>query len=447
MEKQTISALETILNWKHRFSILLCLSLPIALLHAQKLPDVRVEQKAVTEENLFIEANRARILGDYDKAEAKLNVLLSRYGKKAVFYYELARTYEEVGNAKKAIETNQLAIKAEPNNEHYWEYDARMNIDLENDENVIIAYTKLSELFPNRYHYLENIAFHQLRSDNPQAALKTLNKLERRAGVNFETTRQKHLIYDELGDHKLAASELDAFLNAFPTDSRMATIAASYALNNNDEKKAISYYEAILQHDPNHAIAKGALLQLAKGNTSSKSDQLKAYIENRTISLDDKIMQLIPILVDFQDGKSAFTIEEIEGLASNLTTQYGKSDKTSALQGDIYSMQNKLPEAATAYIHSIEFNDGNYLVWEQLLYVLSDLKDGKRLKSFADDAMDLYPNKSLPPAFLALGFAFENRFDQATDYIKQARIVSGKNKNLVAKIEHIEGLIQQLKSQ
>ena len=446
MEKRTTSTLEIIHNWRHRSFLLLLLTCITLSVSAQKLPDVRVEQAVVAEESLFIEANRERILGNFDVAEAKLKALIKNYGKKAVYFYELAQVYENIGELAKAQETNLDALKLEPDNEWYWQYQASVSVALEDNEEAIRAFSRLSELFPERNYYLENIAFHHLRNDDVKSALSTLILLENRIGVNYETTRQKHLIYDEMGNKEAAAKELDAYLKNYPKDIRVAHTAAAYALQQDDKKRAEEYYNAILKFDDEDPIARGALLKLnRKGST--KYDQLTAFIEDRNINLDDKIVQMIPVLMDYQSAQSDFSIDQLQSMASSLITQYGESDKTLALLGDIYSVQNMLPDAATQYIKSIEFNDGNYLVWEQLLYVLADIKDADRLSKYAEEAMDLYPNKSLPPAFYGLSYALKNKMSQADKYLTQAKMVSGNNTELKQEVESIERLIDQLRDQ
>ncbi len=413
---------------------------------AQKLPDVRVEQSAVNEENLFIEANRERLMGNYDDAESKLNQLLKEYGNKAVFHYEMGRVYQEIGEMQKALEEIKTAIELESDNEWYWQYQANLAEEMELEEDVIAAYSALSQLFPKKHYYLENIAFHQLRNNDPLGALKTLTALEKKAGRNFETTRQKHLIFDEMGDIKAATSELEAYIQNYPQDQRMILIAASYSYNNGDNKKAIGYYEKLLELDPDNSQAKSALLKLNSNNVEH-GHELTSFINNSENSLDDKILLLIPALSDFQTGTSTIPIEQIETYANTIIEQHGESDKTLALLGDIYSLQNKLTESVTQYMKSIKFNDGNYMVWEQLLYVLTDMDDQKRLKTYAEEAMDIYPNKSLPYAFYAYSVALENDFDTANSLIKRARIISGKNARLAIEIDRLALRIEKLKGQ
>jgi tetratricopeptide (TPR) repeat protein len=415
-------------------------------LHAQKLPDVRVDQEVVTEEATFIEANRARLLGNFDDAETKLKGLIDKNGKKAVYYYELARIYQEIGEFPKAMSELSTALEIEPDNEWYWQYQANLAEEMEDQELVIQAYEALVKLFPDRHYYLENIAFHQLQNEDPKAALETLSKLEKLAGINYETTRQKHLIYSELGNIDGAASELKKFINTYPNDKRMLMIAAAYAYKNDDIELATIYYEKILLLDPDDVSAKSALFKLNKGLATS-NDKLTAFIEDATIGLDDKLFQLIAILTNFQDGNTDISGDQLEELAKTMIDLHGKNEKTLALQADIYSVQNKLDLAADYYIQSISINDENYIVWNQLLYILADLKDVNRLTEYSQEAMDIFPNQPAPLALFALSKAMAHDMNSANQSIKRARIICGKNSEMIAEIEAIEHRIDQLKGQ
>lgn len=436
------------INKLHKITCATCafVFLGLTILIAQKLPNVRVEQKVVSEEAAFIEANRERLLGNYDVAEEKILSMIDRYGKKAVYYYELARIYEEVSELKKAIETNKEGIKLEPNNEWYWQYQANLGIELEDHEVAIEAFSSLAELFPDRHYYLENIAFHQLTNRKPKEALKTLSQLEKRAGINYETTRQKHLIKDEIGDVKGAAEELDKYIQQYPMDVRIIKIAASYAIQQENISSAKKYYQNILSIDPDDALANSAIIKLDL-NIDTKNDRLDAFIEDRNIPLDDKLKQLIPLLDDYANGNSDMNIEQLESYSNTIIEQYGESDKTLALLGDVYSLQNRLDAAANSYIKSIKFNDGNYFVFEQLLYVLADLKDSNKLSEYAEEAMDLYPNKPMPSAFYALTLALKNKFDKTDKYLEQAKLISGNNPEFIQQVHQIERLIDQLRGQ
>ena len=446
MEKRTTLISATIPSWRLKITVLALCSMLVIGVSAQKLPDVRVSQEVVSEEATFIEANRARLLGNYDEAESKLRGLIDKFGKKAVYYYELARIYQEIGELKKAMSELQSAIKLEPENEWYWQYQANLGEEMDDQSIVIEAYQQLSRRFPERHYYLENIAFHQLQDEDPEAALATLSRLEKEAGVNYETTRQKHLIYDELGNSKAATEELDKFIQTYPTDKRMLQIAAAYAYKNNDKTLASTYYEKILVLDPDNGAAKSALLKLNPGITST-TDKLFAFIHDPNIGLDDKLFQLIPILTYFQEDKTDITGDQLEQLATSILEQHGENDKTLALKGDVYAVQNKLTLAANEYIKSIKANDENFMVWNQLLYALADTKDVKQLIEYSEEAMDIYPNQPTPQAMLGLGQAMSNDFAAAKQNMKRARLICGKNEQMITEIESIALRIEQLKGQ
>ena len=423
--------------------LVVCCCIP---LRAQKLPEVRVNQADVAEESLFIEANRERLLGNYDNAESKLNTLIEKYGEKAVYHYERAKLFHEIGDLDKAHKAISTALDQEPSNEWYWQFRADIGIENENHEDVIFTYEKLADIFPDRHYYLENIAFHQLQNNDPEASLKTLNRLEKKVGINYETTRQKHIIYDEMGDRKAATEELDRYLISYPEDERILQSAASYVYQYNDTNKATEYYQKLLDIDPDNAQAKSALLKL---NALEGRDNytLPSFMSDQNVSLDDKIFHLIPILTDIQLGKSEVPIAKVELMGDNLLKQYGNDAKVFALRGDIFSLSDKLDDAIDSYMKSIAEDDGNYLVWESLLYLLSEVRDQDQLAEYAEEAIDIFPNKPMPHAFLAISLALDGDFAKANQSIEQAKLIAGNKADLVSGVKQLEMQIAKLREQ
>lgn len=413
---------------------------------AQKLPEVRVDQKDVSEETLFIEATRARLLGDFDVAENKLKLLIDRHEEKAVFHYEMARVYQEIGALNESKKSIKKAIELEPENEWYLQYLINLAEQEDDQQEIIAAYRALSKLFPDRHYYLENIAFHQLRNEQPDEALKTLTQLEEVSGINFETSRQKHLIYDTKREIDQAYEVLDQYIETYPNDTRMLLIAGDYSIENQNPGKAAIYYEAVLKVEPTNAKARAALMSI-NGSDKENTDKLTNYLSDPKVKQDDKIMQLIPIITDFQSGNSSYTGEQLQNFASLLIDQYGENAKTTALLGDVYSIQNKPDSAAINYKKSIAIDDGNYFVWEQLMYVLTDLSDSDELGAYAEEAMDIYPNQPMPYAFYALYQAITGDFTSANDWLSEARIRCGTNNELIQDVLAIDQRIRQLKGQ
>ncbi len=438
--------METILNWKHKASaIFLFILISTFATIGQKLPEVRVNQIEVSEETLFIEANRERLMGNYDEAEENLKKLISTYGEKAAYFFEMSKLFQEIGELEKAKSFVERAINLEPENEWYWQYRAEIGIESEDHVDVIYSYESLAKLFPDRHYYLENIAFHQLHNDDPKAALQTLNTLEKRVGINYETTRQQHLILDEMNQVKAASKILDTYLSKYPRDERVIQIAAAYAYNNNDIEGAIRYYEKLLDVNPNHAQAKSALMKL-KGK-DDMPDALGAFIQDKNVSLDDKIFHLIPMLTDIQMGKQTVALESLESHAMTLENMYGPNAKIAALKGDIFSLNNKLEAAVTSYKSAISIDDNNYLVWESLLYLLVETKDVGSLSQYAEEAMDIFPNKPMPHAFFAVADALKGNFNGVDKNLKRARMIAGNNSALINQVTELEGFVERLREQ
>ncbi|MDH3651190.1 MAG: tetratricopeptide repeat protein, partial [Saprospiraceae bacterium] len=101
-----------------------------------------------------------------------------------------------------------------------------------------------------------------------------------------------------------------------------------------------------------------------------------------------------------------------------------------ALHGDLYSLTGQTEQAIEKYKRTLELNQANYLVWEQLLINLADLKRLDELVKYSADAIDLFPNQGMLFYMNGLALVESQEYNEAIEALEQAVIMSGKNEDL-----------------
>ena len=86
------------------------LSLLLLFLIVPVFAQEQITEEEVNQEKLLIEANREKLLGNYDKAITMLRELFRQDGERAAVAYELGRLLHAEGQLEEAINNNTFAV-------------------------------------------------------------------------------------------------------------------------------------------------------------------------------------------------------------------------------------------------------------------------------------------------------------------------------------------------
>lgn len=404
---------------------------------AQKIPDIRVDESQVSEETRFIKANRLRLIGDYEEAERALKQLITSNPLESAYHFELSELYRNLDTPEKAIEELKSAIELEPDNTWYWQSLANIAEQIHDPAQALEAYKALYDIHPDRLSYLENIALQYLENNEPQLAIRTLTELTEREGYTLENVRRLHLLYDGLADYDNALHILDQYLTIHGDDIHMLHVASAYALQRFDTSRANSYIERILDIDPHDAQALAGKMQRTN---SGDAEQLITYLFDKKQPLDSKLKWLIPILTEYDPHNPEVPLSTLITIGDTLQILHGANAKTLALSGDIYMIAEQYQKARTAYEASLKYENAHFEVWNQLMYALAYLHEFNSLALYAEQCIDLFPNQPTPYAFLGLAQHTQGQAHDAEALFHQAKIIAGKNNQLIQDVHFIQSL-------
>ena len=366
-----------------------------SFLNAQEPFQYTEAQVAVQDK--YVEAKKYSLIGRFEKAQEILTELYKEDRDNAAIAMELSKVYRSLEDAYNEHRFAKKANECDPNNEYVLANYAAICMDQEKFDEAIPLLKLLVIKQPKSEKYTDKLATAYLQVSKSGDALLAYNAIESKTGVTENISRRKFEIYEILGNDNKALEELIKISTANPYDVRYLHNIASYYLKLGNEEKAQETYNKILTVDINNVEANRAIT-LAKsggGDDNTYLRSLTPVIEDKTIPVDRKILELVPFIDQLNHKYDDELADALVMLSERIATIHVDEAKAHALKGDILMSINNVKGAAKAYEKTISLNDNVYSVWEGLLEAYTELGDKVKLKMAATVALVLLPLMSL----------------------------------------------------
>lgn len=370
---------------------------------------------------LFIDANRAKILGNYGEALNTFKQALTIDPSSSATMYEIARIYADDGNFPAALTYAENAVKYNGSNVWYKEFLAQLYAETGRMDESIEVYKSIIEEQPNNFNYYYNLGSLYSSQGRYDEALELYEDLENRLGLNQELAMQRQLIYIEKGDYDAALEEIQKLIDANPEDVRLYGMKAEIYEQLGEEEKAVRIYESMLLIEPENGLVLLALYEISKknGQEEKASEYLDRAFSSPGLGIDVKVNILLNYLSrnDFESRE-----EDIKRLAQKLEDAHPADAKSYAIHGDILYNLGELEAARQKFKKAVEIDPNRPPIWQQIVTIDSQLSDFQAMKKDSQDAMELFPQ--LPIFYLFNGIALiqDENFEEAIDILN-----SGKN--------------------
>lgn len=377
-------------------------------------------------QSLFIEAELAKVKGDFEKQIDLLKEVLRRDKTEHAAYYELAKVYFKQDNLEDAQKNILNAKKHGGDNEWYTLIAAQIFESSQQFNLAISQYQELIELNPKNASNYHKLAINQLSNNQAKEASNSLHKCLEIVGIEEETSRRLFDIYRDLGEDQKALDVLQELSDSSPKNVRYLNNLAGFLNELGQTKASQEVYHKILDIDLNNAKASMALVK-----KDAKIDEAGSYLrslipvmENQNIPLDNKIRELMPFISSMTpQGESTAALIEI---SESLVERYPNEAKVYAIQGDVLYYAQQFKASEKAYAKSISINDVQFVLWDQWMLNLWELDDHAKLKSVSLEAIDLFPNEVF--AYIMHSLALSKLKDgEAKSYLDEATFIAANS--------------------
>lgn len=419
----------------------ICLNSPLSSLSAQisnQAQAIRISEEEVHMQDKYMAAVVQQQIGKLEGASKLYLEVLDKNPKCDGCAFQLSRLYDNMGENQKSIDYAKKAAALDPKNKWYQIQLAESFEKIGKDKDAVEVYRDLIQQNGFETGLSEDMYFRlahaYVRISEPAKAIKVLEELEKKMGIDEDITDKKRLTYEVMNEPKKAAQELKKLADAYPHVISYQHQAAEYYLKLDDKATATAFYQQILKNDPNDSKARLALATKqppSVSNTSASAEvnylnSLKDIFQKSDIQIDEKIKTILPYAIKIADGKDKALAAAGLQLAEILEQAHPTEAKSYSLLGDMLYYNGRPNEALVKYKKCLELNKSVFAVWEQKMYTEDELGLYDDLLKTSETASDLFPNQAI--AFYFNGIANEKKahYDAAAASLEQVILMSAK---------------------
>lgn len=381
---------------------------------------------------VFFNANKERILGNYDMAETLFSQALKIDPNSAASMYELSGIYAFQNNKNQALFYAKRAAQIDPKNIWYQLQYALCLKDNKLLSDIPAVYERLVKDNPNNYDFYYELANSYLALNKTSDAIKVYNKIEDGIGVTEESSMQKLKIYKRLNNFDSAVEEAKKLIKTFPKEAKFYGILGELYQDKGMDDKALEAYNELLKIDPDNAYVHLSLADYYRGQKQNEKafKEIKLAFENKDLDIDTKVK----ILLSYYDITEKFPElkTDADDLCRIIVKVHPDDAKAYSIAGDFLFRDKKYEEARVQYRKAISIDKEKYALWNQLLIIDSELNDFPSMLKEGKEAIELFPNQSLPYFFSGSADIQLKNYRDAVDVLSEGKEFVYDNKVLLA---------------
>lgn len=369
-------------------------------------------------QELYYDASKQKTLGNYDKAIDLFDQYLDKVPDDAAALYELGSIYFKQNRLDEALEKVGKAVTIDPSNEWYKTLLVQIYQEQKDYRSAEKIIKRMIEDDPNDYEHRQDLALNYIYQGEYMDAIEVYNDLEERIGVNEQISIQKQKLYLLLGKGNDAIEEIRKLTETFPEEVRFLEMLAEMYVTEEKWDEALETYEKILEVDPDNPYINISLSDYYRktGNKEKSYEYLKAGFSNPSLDIDAKVQ----ILLAYYSVNEIYNElkDEAFSLAEILVNTHPDDPKAHSIYADLLYQDDRFEEARESFRKVISLDSSKYLVWEQLLFVESELGDFEAMANESVRAIDLFPQQPLLYLFSGVANFQLKNYELAAEHLE-----------------------------
>jgi len=344
---------------------------------------------------LFSEGLRTKMLGNPDEAISFFQKCIELDPEKGAAYYELGSLHALKGDFAGATGYARNAWKRDNRNKYYGQLLIECLTRLGKPEECIPVYRILQENFPDEDGYKTGeieVLIQAKRYKEAIGKLKTYGKSESLGRWSVLMQRDVYEMTDQL---KKGIRVVEKWTGKHPDDTALrGVLAESYGVTGQKEK-ALKQYQLLKDQDPDNPTISFSLGQFYYqwGEKDKALDEFIKGFRSPDVNPAIKLEIVQQFIMDRQEQKKLD--EHLIRLVEILyETDKGQPDVDALYANYLYS-EGRNAEAEPIFSRLIRSNPGNYIVWQNLLFILSEKQDFERMYRVSDEAIKNFPAQGL----------------------------------------------------
>lgn len=318
-------------------------------------------------------------------------------------YYELSSILTMGGNYEEAIRYMKKANAIDPKNIWYQLQMASLYHAMGMRDSSLMLYESMHKNYPERTDLYFSLGTLHGEYGDTKRAIKIFDQLEEQYGANESILLAKQQIYAKSGELDKAIKEVSKLVKAYPKETRFYGILAELYWAGKQDEKALEAYQKLFEIDPENGLGQLSMIEYYKnrGNQEELFNMVNKIIGNTNVGVNSKIQ----VMIEFFENEEKFMIDQsrIGKAIEALADMYPEDTRVKTLKADYHIKVDEFEEAAVELRFVTQREKGNFVIWEQLLYVENAIGEFQRLYEETTEAMDLFPGA--PTVYLLRGIA------------------------------------------
>lgn len=368
----------------------------------------------------FLEANKQKILGNYNAALEGYQMALQVDPSQASVCYEIAGILSAGGDYSGAMQYAEQAVNLDKtDNKYYLQLLAYIYQNKNMLEKSVKVYEELLSSDPGNIQYYFKISNLYITASKLENAIKTLNRAEKQFGIQESISLEKENCYHSAGDQQNALKEIIKLNKAFPDNSRYKTILAESYVNVKDYESAGKIYGELSKITHNEGIIYFSIADyylMIRDYETAFALLKKGYVCS-DVDMDVKVKMTISLLD--VTGKDKALVGIVGELLDILVVSYPEELMVRALNADFMMFKGDLKSAQKEFDFILERDKNKFEIWQQVLQIDFVLKDMASMYKHSKEAIELFPNVLEMYRFYIVSTYALRKFDEipaAVDY-------------------------------
>jgi len=386
---------------------------------------------AVRYKFLFSEGLRSKLLGNPEQAISFFQKCIELDQTSGSSFYELGLLYSEKKDYAAAAGYARNAWKRDQKNKWYGMLLIENLMQLGKPADCVEIYRVLQKIEPESEDFITGEIETLIQAKEEKEALNRLNKLPKDSEMARWGTVRKKDIYFSMNQFDKGAKVLLDWLKRYPDDFEVRGVLAEAYAAKGKIPEATEQYRILQDQNPDNpavsfslgqfyyqigkkAEALEAFLQGFRSpdvNPAIKIEIVKSYIsaQDQQKKLDDHVIKLIEVLYQVDKGNMA-----VDELYANY----------------LYS-EERLTDAAPIYRRLMKTDPGNFIVWQNMLFILNEQKNFDEIIKVSDSALIYFPGQGLFHLFKGMASIERKDYPAAIAALNKGLSIPGQNSDIV----------------
>jgi tetratricopeptide (TPR) repeat protein len=228
-------------------------------------------------------------------------------------------------------------------------------------------------------------------------------------------------IYKALKNYDKAIEEIKKLIKQNPKDAKNFGILGELYQDKGQPEKALDAYNELLKVDPTNAYVHLSLADYYRSQKENEKafEEIKIAFRSKDLDIDTKVKILLSyysITEVYKDLKP-----DADELCKIMVNVHPNEAKAYSMYGDFLYRDKKYEEARTQFRKAIELDKDKYAIWNQLLIIDSELEDNVSLEKESKEAIELFPNQSLPYFFCGAAKIQLKKYEEAIEILSEGK--------------------------